>query len=75
MHMGGVYNGEGGTCHRGNIPCPLAVQMKTAEVGRHTYELDMHTGENAYTHVCIEQGCPNSVLEGRCPAEFSSNPN
>ncbi len=21
------------------------------------------------------QGCPNSVLEGRCPAEFSSNPN
>ncbi len=23
----------------------------------------------------IEQGCPNLVLEGRCPAEFSSNPN
>ncbi|XP_016392039.1 acid trehalase-like protein 1 [Sinocyclocheilus rhinocerous] len=44
MHMGGVYNGEGGTCHRGNIPCPLAVQMKMAEVGRHTYKLDMHTG-------------------------------
>uniref|UniRef100_A0A673IIF3 Spondin domain-containing protein n=1 Tax=Sinocyclocheilus rhinocerous TaxID=307959 RepID=A0A673IIF3_9TELE len=21
----------------------------------------------------IYQGCPNSVLEGRCPAEFSSN--
>lgn len=44
MHMDGVYNGEGGTCHRGNIPCPLAVQVKTAEVGQHTYELDMHTG-------------------------------
>ncbi len=23
--------------------------------------------------ICIDQGCPNSVLEGRCPAEFSSN--
>ncbi len=23
----------------------------------------------------LAQGCPNSVLEGRCPAEFSSNPN
>lgn len=44
MHMGGVYNGEGGTCHRGNIPCPLAVQVKTAEVGEHTYELDMYKG-------------------------------
>lgn len=44
MHMGGVYNGEGGTCHRGNIPCPLAVQMKMAEDGRHTYKLDMHSG-------------------------------
>ncbi len=26
-------------------------------------------------HDCVDQGCPNSVLEGRCPAEFSSNPN
>ncbi len=23
----------------------------------------------------IKQGSPSSVLEGRCPAEFSSNPN
>ncbi len=26
-------------------------------------------------HVHLVQGCPHSVLEGRCPAEFSSNPN
>ncbi|XP_051739332.1 protein-glucosylgalactosylhydroxylysine glucosidase isoform X2 [Ctenopharyngodon idella] len=51
MHMDGVYNGEGGTCHRGNIPCPLAVQVKTAEVGQHTYELDMHTGIFSHTMV------------------------
>ncbi|KAK7117244.1 hypothetical protein R3I94_022717 [Phoxinus phoxinus] len=51
MHMGGVYNGEGGTCHRGNIPCPLAIQVKTAEVGRHTYKLDMHTGIFSHTVV------------------------
>lgn len=44
MHMGGVYNGEGGNCHRGNIPCPLAVQVKTAGMGEHMYELDMHKG-------------------------------
>ncbi len=25
--------------------------------------------------VCLAQGSPSSVLEGRCPAEFSSNPN
>ncbi len=30
--------------------------------------------ESAHGH-CLGQGCPNSVLEGRCPAEFSSNPN
>ncbi len=23
----------------------------------------------------VDQGCPNSVLEGRCPAEFNANPN
>ncbi len=23
--------------------------------------------------ICSKAGCPNSVLEGRCPAEFSSN--
>uniref|UniRef100_A0A671S6Y5 Protein-glucosylgalactosylhydroxylysine glucosidase n=1 Tax=Sinocyclocheilus anshuiensis TaxID=1608454 RepID=A0A671S6Y5_9TELE len=49
--MGGVYNGEGGTCHRGNIPCPLVVQMKMAEVGRHTYKLDMRTGVFSHTVV------------------------
>ncbi len=28
-----------------------------------------------HPHVVLNQGCPNSVLEGRCLAEFSSNPN
>ncbi|NP_001071193.2 protein-glucosylgalactosylhydroxylysine glucosidase isoform X1 [Danio rerio] len=51
MHMGGVYNGEGGTCHRGNIPCPLAAQMKTGDVGRQLYELNMHTGVFSHTVV------------------------
>lgn len=44
MHMGGVYNGEGGTCHRADIPCPLSVQMKPEEEGRHMYMLDMREG-------------------------------
>ncbi len=35
-------------------------------------------GNTEVTYACrisLKQGCPNSVLEGRCPAEFSSNPN
>lgn len=44
MHMGGVYNGEGGDCHRADIPCPLAVKVETEEPAEHTYSLDTHTG-------------------------------
>jgi len=44
MHMGSVYNGEGGLCHRADVPCPLAVRVETEEPARHTYSLDTHTG-------------------------------
>lgn len=44
MHMGGVYNGEGGRCHRADVPCPLAVKVETEEAARHSYSLDTHTG-------------------------------
>ncbi|KAM7414708.1 hypothetical protein PAMA_019493 [Pampus argenteus] len=48
MHMGGVYNGAGGFCHRADIPCPLAVKVETKEAARHAYSLDTHTG--IFTH-------------------------
>ncbi|KAF7659857.1 hypothetical protein LDENG_00292130 [Lucifuga dentata] len=48
MHMGGVYNGEGGRCHRADVPCPLAVTVETEEPTVHTYSLDTHTG--VFTH-------------------------
>ncbi|XP_053175127.1 protein-glucosylgalactosylhydroxylysine glucosidase [Scomber japonicus] len=48
MHMGGVYNGEGGQCHRADIPCPLAVKVETAEAAKHCYSLDTNTG--VFTH-------------------------
>ncbi|KAF3854906.1 hypothetical protein F7725_022961 [Dissostichus mawsoni] len=32
MHIGGVYNGEGGRCHRADVPCPLAVRVDSASV-------------------------------------------
>ncbi|XP_026168346.1 LOW QUALITY PROTEIN: protein-glucosylgalactosylhydroxylysine glucosidase [Mastacembelus armatus] len=48
MHMGGVYNGEGGTCHRADVPCPLAVKVETEEPAQNTYSLDTHTG--IFTH-------------------------
>ncbi|CAL9696966.1 unnamed protein product [Knipowitschia caucasica] len=44
MHMGGIYNGEGGRCHRADLPCPLAVKMDTVEPGKHSYCLDTNTG-------------------------------
>ncbi|KAM9754785.1 protein-glucosylgalactosylhydroxylysine glucosidase isoform 1-T5 [Menidia menidia] len=48
MHMGNVYNGEGGHCHRADVPCPLAVRVETEEPARHTYSLDTNTG--IFTH-------------------------
>ncbi|KAM3609247.1 uncharacterized protein V6R79_011816 [Siganus canaliculatus] len=48
MHMGGVYNGQGGRCHRADIPCPLAVEVGVDEPAQHTYTLDTHTG--IFTH-------------------------
>uniref|UniRef100_A0A3Q0R8C7 Protein-glucosylgalactosylhydroxylysine glucosidase n=1 Tax=Amphilophus citrinellus TaxID=61819 RepID=A0A3Q0R8C7_AMPCI len=47
MHMGGVYNGEGGRCHRADVPCPLAVRVELEEPAQHTYTLDTH---KIFTH-------------------------
>ncbi|XP_031420514.1 protein-glucosylgalactosylhydroxylysine glucosidase isoform X2 [Clupea harengus] len=63
MHMGGVYNGEGGDCHRADVPCPLAVRVKMGEgeEGKHTYSLDTRTG--LFTHiVCTESVCVTQSL-------------
>ncbi|XP_064169079.1 protein-glucosylgalactosylhydroxylysine glucosidase isoform X2 [Anguilla rostrata] len=49
MHMGGVYNGEAGECHRADLPCPMAVRLKLEEPGRHAYSLDTHTGIFSHT--------------------------
>ena len=46
MHMGGVYNGEGGDCHRADVPCPLAVTMETEEQSMHTYTLNTRKGNS-----------------------------
>lgn len=67
MHMGGVYNGEGGRCHRADLPCPLAVKVEAGEPARHTYTLDTHKGsprsQVAETLV--------AVMNHRCPASSS----
>lgn len=51
MHMGGVYNGEAGRCHRADVPCPLATEvgMEEEEPVQHAYTLDTHTGERSAT--------------------------
>ncbi|KAM9854097.1 protein-glucosylgalactosylhydroxylysine glucosidase [Aulostomus maculatus] len=49
MHMGGVYNGEGGRCHRADVPCPLAVTVETKEPSEDSYNLDTHTGIFSHT--------------------------
>uniref|UniRef100_A0A8B9GM55 Protein-glucosylgalactosylhydroxylysine glucosidase n=1 Tax=Astyanax mexicanus TaxID=7994 RepID=A0A8B9GM55_ASTMX len=60
MHMGGVYNGEKGACHRADIPCPLSVKMRTEEEGNHTYTLDTHTG--IFTHSVLTSRVQASQL-------------
>lgn len=47
MHMGGVYNGEGGRCHRADVPCPFAVEVKLEEAAQQVYTLDARTGNPA----------------------------
>ncbi|XP_056138113.1 protein-glucosylgalactosylhydroxylysine glucosidase [Lampris incognitus] len=48
MHMGGIYNGEGGQCHRADVPCPFSVTAEMEEPAQHTYSLDTHAG--IFTH-------------------------
>ncbi|XP_036390438.1 protein-glucosylgalactosylhydroxylysine glucosidase isoform X1 [Megalops cyprinoides] len=61
MHMGGVYNGEGGDCHRANLPCPLAVKIQLEESGAHTYSLDTHTGVFMHS-VCTASVCATQTF-------------
>ncbi|XP_077596971.1 protein-glucosylgalactosylhydroxylysine glucosidase [Stigmatopora nigra] len=48
MHMGGVYNGGQGQCHRADVPCPFAVTVETEEAGKDSYSLDTNIG--VFTH-------------------------
>lgn len=55
MHVGGIYNGEGGKCHRADVPCPLAVELELGEEPvQHTYTLDAHSG--TFTHALSAAG-------------------
>ncbi|MBN3294954.1 PGGHG glucosidase, partial [Amia calva] len=48
MHVGGVYSGTGGHCHRADVPCPLGVQLQLGGAERqelkHCYTLDTRRG-------------------------------
>ncbi|MFT7806964.1 acid trehalase-like protein 1 isoform X1 [Arapaima gigas] len=44
MHVGGVYNGQAGQCHRADVPCPLVARIHVGKPGTHTYSLDTHSG-------------------------------
>uniref|UniRef100_A0A8C5H4G3 Protein-glucosylgalactosylhydroxylysine glucosidase n=1 Tax=Gouania willdenowi TaxID=441366 RepID=A0A8C5H4G3_GOUWI len=44
MHMGGIYNGEGGRCHRADVPCPLSVRLEVEEPAEHMFSLDTRSG-------------------------------
>ncbi|XP_004069635.1 protein-glucosylgalactosylhydroxylysine glucosidase [Oryzias latipes] len=48
LHMGGVYNGEGGHCHRADVPCPVAVKAEMEDAVQHIYSLNTNTG--IFTH-------------------------
>uniref|UniRef100_A0AAY4DWA3 Protein-glucosylgalactosylhydroxylysine glucosidase n=1 Tax=Denticeps clupeoides TaxID=299321 RepID=A0AAY4DWA3_9TELE len=57
MHVGGVYNGQGGDCHRANVPCPLAATVRMQEEGGHTYSLNTHTGVHRHSRTQLQQRC------------------
>lgn len=67
MHVGGVYNGEGGHCHRADVPCPLAVKVDTEKPAQHTYSLDTHTGSLCCVWLLV---CVHLILS--CEVFFSS---
>lgn len=50
MHMGGVYNGQLGQCHRADIPCPLAATLHLKEPSEHTFTLDTRKGTVLLPH-------------------------
>ncbi|XP_063053306.1 protein-glucosylgalactosylhydroxylysine glucosidase [Engraulis encrasicolus] len=61
MHMGEVYNGLAGDCHRADIPCPLNVRMRMEEEGKNTYSLDTHIG--LFTHsLCTASVCASQTF-------------
>ncbi|XP_061892002.1 protein-glucosylgalactosylhydroxylysine glucosidase [Entelurus aequoreus] len=44
LHVGAVYNGERGDCHRADVPCPLAVTVVMEEGGQDSFSLDAYNG-------------------------------
>ncbi|XP_013869091.1 protein-glucosylgalactosylhydroxylysine glucosidase [Austrofundulus limnaeus] len=65
MHMGGVYNGEGGHCHRADVPCPLAVTVETEDTAQHSYTLDTHTGIFTHTLTSASASVSQSLYSHR----------
>ncbi|XP_069037660.1 protein-glucosylgalactosylhydroxylysine glucosidase isoform X2 [Lepisosteus oculatus] len=57
LHVGGIYNGLAGACHRADVPSPLAVQLELPQAGtgppRHSYTLDTRRG--VFSH-CLSSG-------------------
>ncbi len=61
--------------HKYSFPSQRDVQNHRRLAERKT-ELNETVGSTQVSLVyALDQGSPSSVLEGRCPAEFSSNPN
>lgn len=69
MHMGGVYNGEGGRCHRADVPCPMAVKVEMEEPADHTYSLNTQTGESVVSshtvRLCDSIGADRRIVSLR----------
>eukprot|EP00066_Takifugu_rubripes_P004399 XP_003967747.1 PREDICTED: acid trehalase-like protein 1 isoform X2 [Takifugu rubripes] len=66
MHMGGVYNGEGGRCHRADVPCPLAVVMRVEASARQEYTLDARAGVFTHTLTTPSVAVSQTFYSHRC---------
>ncbi|KAK6472463.1 protein-glucosylgalactosylhydroxylysine glucosidase [Huso huso] len=69
MHVGGVYSGGVGVCHRADVPSPLAVRVRLDRADssglRQRYTLDTRAGWFTHSQSCDDVTVSQTILAHR----------
>ncbi|RXM30030.1 Acid trehalase-like protein 1 [Acipenser ruthenus] len=69
MHVGGVYSGGVGVCHRADVPSPLAVRVRLDRADssglRQQYTLDTRAGWFTHSQSCDDVTVSQTILAHR----------